>query len=347
MLEHPVTGTLGRDLIYEVRSEGTPWTAGLPVYTKDGWHLVGHNGSMATGGRFRLWHPVSARVAEVQAWRTHLLDSARVQPLKQAFREVYLLTPAEAETGSYSNRFAAHILRYRQANALMRTRDWHANYLGSWDGGRSGDATKEFGGRQWRAHFYHELVAEDAQYMAQLCATDQVRFERRDGVAWEPAPLAAVPPRVLSEAMRDVDLFVGVTSIAADPEWVDSGTDRHLAYWRQVAFGGLSPAGDVRQDVLTRLLPRTRLADRVTVDGHFLRVRGTLRTYRIHLGSGNVLMEPDDSYLCIVAARGKSGAVRLPFEDDTMLSLILSKAFLLADDHRITDASILSQITPR
>jgi hypothetical protein len=45
--------------------------------------------------------------------------------------------------------------------------------------------------------------------------------------------------------------------------------------------------------------------------------------------------------------RGKSGAVRLPFEDDTMLSLILSKAYLLAEDHRITDPSILSQITPR
>jgi hypothetical protein len=27
-------------------------------------------------------------------------------------------------------------------------------------------------------------------------------------------------------------------------------------------------------------------------------VKGELRTYRIHLGSGNILMEPNDQYLC-------------------------------------------------
>ncbi|WP_159006915.1 hypothetical protein [Streptomyces sp. NRRL S-813] len=55
-------------------------------------------------------------------------------------------------------------------------------------------------------------------------------------------------------------------------------------------------------------------------------------------------MEPDGSYLCIVPARASSdGKVFLPFEDDR-LSLILSKAFLLATDTKITDESILMQI---
>ncbi len=73
-------------------------------------------------------------------------------------------------------------------------------------------------------------------------------------------------------------------------------------------------------------------------------VAGDLRTYRIHLGSANILMEPDGSYLCIVPARASSdGKVFLPFEDDR-LSLILSKAFLLATDTKITDESILMQI---
>ncbi|HZM77675.1 MAG TPA: hypothetical protein VFC19_18315 [Candidatus Limnocylindrales bacterium] len=80
------------------------------------------------------------------------------------------------------------------------------------------------------------------------------------------------------------------------------------------------------------------LADRFVV------VRGSLRTYKIHLGSGNILMEPNDAYLCIVAARDRSGPVHLPFAEDAMLSLILSKAFLLAEDHKITDQSILRQI---
>ena len=37
---------------------------------------------------------------------------------------------------------------------------------------------------------------------------------------------------------------------------------------------------------------------------------------------------------------GSAGRVFLPFQDDPMLSLILSKAFLLANDAAITDKSI-------
>ncbi len=78
-------------------------------------------------------------------------------------------------------------------------------------------------------------------------------------------------------------------------------------------------------------------------------MRGQLRTYKIHLGSSNILMEPNDQYLCIVPDRKSSGSpsaarVFLPFEGDNTLTVILSKAFLLADDTTITDASILRQI---
>ena len=79
-------------------------------------------------------------------------------------------------------------------------------------------------------------------------------------------------------------------------------------------------------------------------------VQGSLRAYKIHLGSGNILMEPNDEYLCIVprqsATAGKD-RVFLPFEGDTTLSVILSKAFLLADDSTIKDSTIVSQIKRR
>jgi hypothetical protein len=58
-------------------------------------------------------------------------------------------------------------------------------------------------------------------------------------------------------------------------------------------------------------------------------------------------MEPNDQYLCIVPSQtGKTTAeaVYLPFEGDGRLSVILSKAFLLADDARINDQSIVNQI---
>jgi hypothetical protein len=100
----------------------------------------------------------------------------------------------------------------------------------------------------------------------------------------------------------------------------------------------------MRRDALERIVPRTKIADRCAIEGRYLVVRGDLRTYKIHLGSANILMEPDDSYLCIVpAARKGDGNVFLPFED-ARLALILSKAFLLAADAKITDETILLQI---
>jgi hypothetical protein len=85
---------------------------------------------------------------------------------------------------------------------------------------------------------------------------------------------------------------------------------------------------------------RCKLADR------FLVVRGDIRTYKIHLGSGNILMAPNDQYLCIVAKQTVAGGDRvfLPFEGDGTLSVILSKAFLLAADTQITDPTITSQL---
>lgn len=39
-----------------------------------------------------------------------------------------------------------------------------------------------------------------------------------------------------------------------------------------------------------------------------------------------------------------TGKVFLPFEGDRTLGIVLSKALLLADDAKITDSTILSQI---
>ena len=80
--------------------------------------------------------------------------------------------------------------------------------------------------------------------------------------------------------------------------------------------------------------------------------RRFVHAYRIYLGSGTIFMEPNDQYLCIVpdrttaAARSTQG-LALPFEGDSTLSVIISKAFLLADDTRITDPTITRQIGHR
>jgi len=100
--------------------------------------------------------------------------------------------------------------------------------------------------------------------------------------------------------------------------------------------------------VLAQLIPRLKIAPRCELSERFLHVRGDIRSYKIHLGSGNILMEPNDQYLCIVPARGtaaKMEATRfVPFEGDDTLAVIISKALLLAEDTTITDPTITRQL---
>ena len=57
-------------------------------------------------------------------------------------------------------------------------------------------------------------------------------------------------------------------------------------------------------------------------------------------------MEPNNEYLCIVSDQSKKEQdVFLPFEGDKQLSIILSKAFMLVSDYKISDKTITSQIS--
>ncbi len=336
-------GSVVRRLIWELPGPAGRWRAVLP--TRDG--LADLTGTVLAepepDAEIRLWHPLATSAEEIRAWRDLLTDRELRQPFKQAFREVYLLTPAEVETGTYSNRFAAHIVHYRQLYALMKARGWGCSMLGPWDSGQTDDAYRVLAAGAWRIGFRQHY--RDHQPDGVQCAsTDRVWFDRRAGGAWRTARLADVPAIVLCEGMRDVDLFVSVTSIAADPHWMDREDDRYVDYWQEAGRAELTATAQVRRSALERIIPRTKIADRCTLTERYLVVRGQLNTYKIHLGSANILMEPGNAYLCIVPSpRGRHQPVFLPFEDDR-LALILSKAFLLADDARITDPSITAQL---
>jgi hypothetical protein len=119
---------------------------------------------------------------------------------------------------------------------------------------------------------------------------------------------------------------------------------RFGAYWGRYNEAELTPSGRARRDTLAALVPRLAIAERCEVSDRFLIVRGDRHTYHIHCGSGNIMIMPDRRYVCIVPAASAAPRVFLPFEGDAVLSLILSKAFLLAADHKITDPSIISQL---
>jgi hypothetical protein len=111
----------------------------------------------------------------------------------------------------------------------------------------------------------------------------------------EPLRMDEVPTLVFSEIMRDVDLFVGVGSIGNDPAWQDGGREtRYGEYWRNYSFGELSATAISRRETLERLIPRLKIASKCVLSDRFLLVQGTRRRYKIHLGSGNILMEPND-----------------------------------------------------
>ena len=350
-LDHPVTGRLTRALVWGFRGGDSSDVVGIPRGSTTAVTSSAAEVEIPPDAEVRLWHPIHDSADEVRAWRRHLLEQRIVQPFKQAFRELYVLTPAEELTRVYSNRFAAHVFRQVQARALMKGRGWKPVPVAWWDDGIDhGVARRGYEPFGIRAELFFDPILDihpDTSDLYPYCTSDQLRFF--DAARDTPMQLADVPLLVFTEAMRDVDLFVGVTSIGADPQWLDRGEGRRFeSYWNAYSFGALTAAGEIRREVLEQLVPRLAIADRCQLDDRYLAVRGDLRTYRIHLGSGNILMSPNDQYLCIVAARdGRAEKLFLPFDDDPVLSLILSKAFLLANDSAITDTTITAQIERR
>ncbi len=355
-LDHRLVSRLARRLIWQVDG-GKSF---LPV--GDG--FVDENGKpveIPSTATVRLWHPIDSTADGVMRWRQMLAAREVTQPFKQAHREVYLLTDAERRTATYSNRFAAHILRQHQFQALCDARGWTYRLMGNFDSHNI--PTRVLPRHGMAVEFWVEAAPPEttAAGIFTHLSTDQVRFNRwrqptgrgmaqREGVGDLPMPLEEVPPIVFSELMRDVDLFVGVASVGNDPAWQDGGTEgRYRAYWANYSFGELSETAKTRREVLAGLLPRlTKLAGKWTLEDRFLKIEGSLRTYKIHLGSGNILMEPNDQYLCIVPDRSTKEAgttgVFLPFEGDGTLSVILSKALLLVDDKKIKDPTITRQL---
>ncbi|AXG69287.1 hypothetical protein KORDIASMS9_01507 [Kordia sp. SMS9] len=347
-VNHGLVSFIAKKLLWQFKKEEKFITA---LYIDQQWTTAAneHLDWITDETEVRLWHPIHETVDGVLFWRTKLETLQIKQPLKQAYREVYILTDAEINTKTYSNRMAAHILKQHQFKALTSVRGWKYSLLGAFDGGYDGDVAKI----QVKAHgieaqfWINTLHAEEEFNDAGIwnyVATDQVRFMKNEEVM----DLLDVPKLVLSEIVRDVDLFVGVCSVGNDPQWRDNGgLPQYHDYWTSYSFGDLTELAKTRKQILEKLLPRLKISKVATIKGKFLHIKGSKRTYKIHIGSSNILMEPNDQYLCIVPARGedkKTKNIFLPFEGDRGLSLVLSKAFLLAEDHKITDKTILSQI---
>ena len=371
-LDHPLVGVIARRLIWHFETDGAAaqgiWLDGQLVDVRDQ-----ALGGMSERTTVELWHPIGHSIDEVTAWRR----LARPPP-----------DPATVQAGAPGG-LRSDRRRARNAHLLQPVCRPHPSaapipclVCGPWMAEHtSPDVRQQLsadlqgitpverahrvlgrGRRRWRWNCHHRVrliplpghrpgpFLRDRGRDSTAHASGGGYTPEWNRVDAEPMPLDRIPPLVLSEILRDVDLFVGVASVGNDPAWADGGPNgRHVDYWNRYSFGDLSATGQTRKAVLERLVPRLKIASRCTFRDRFLVVRGDRRTYKIHLGSGNILMEPNDQYLCIVAKRGASepaggSGVFLPFEGDNTLSIILSKALLLADDAKISDPSIISQI---
>jgi len=303
------------------------------VLSEDGKYLEGLPDAddepvrVAVEGGVTIVHPLDLIDAGALAdWQREIVRRRVVQPLKQAFRELYVLTPAERETGNYSNRFAGQILTTRVASGLLSTRGWTQ---------LSGDYPETF------------KLFPSAGLRAQLDWADaghyltETEFVTTDTISFVPYPaprgasargdqrvsLDDVPPRIFSEVMRDADLVV---SVAAVSDELYSSNETNVR----------------RAELLLRILDDLGL-DNVEIEGHFVRVKGMRARYRVHLASGAIHVEPG-GHICVVPDRAakKATPLYLPFADadDPKLSEVVSKVLLLANDAKIKDPTILEQI---
>jgi hypothetical protein len=343
-IQHPLVSIVAKKLIWHfansdgTKGEGILLDGQIVNVEKQALSWINNDTEVA------LWHPIGFTAGYILQWRNYVQENQVKQPFKQAYREIYILTDAEINTDTYSNRFAAHILRQHQFAALCKQRGWSYHLMGQWDSHN----TPEINLPKWNmsAQYYVDADGNNEANPSGIysyISTDQLRFYR-NGVQLH---LYDVPALVFTEIMRDVDLFVGVTSIGNDPNWQNNPNDQMNTYWHNYSFGDLTESAKIRADVLKNLVPRLKIAGQCNFDGKYLLVKGKLRKYKIHMGSGNILMEPNDQYLCIVPERSgeaSTGKLFLPFEGDNMLSIIISKALLLANDDTITDTTIVRQI---
>ncbi|MFT4929250.1 MAG: ankyrin repeat protein, partial [Phenylobacterium sp.] len=327
-IDHKLVGFLARRLIWRVVDDNTTLDV---IYSPAGFVNVDNQViELPPEANVTLWHPILCDAQTVLAWRNWMVAHEIRQPFKQAHREIYVLTDAEKKTATYSERFANHILGHQQFHALTEQRGWQQTRGGQWDGGQENSATKKLKNHNIMVEFDAEGIDEFGTTdsgIYQYVGTGKVYFHSDKAIK-----LSKLPPLLFSELMRDIDLFVGVCSVANDPQWQYQERD----YWQNQSFGKLSNMAQTRKEVLTALLPKLKIAAQLSIEDRFLVVKGTKTHYKIHLGSSNILMAPNDRYLCIVQSRSKVD-VLLPFEGDIGLSQILSKAMMLANDHKIKD----------
>jgi HEAT repeat protein len=312
LMGHPILAPMLEQLVFV--SDGT---MGYPV--GGGRALQRHDASrvkIGTGEQLRIAHPHDLLLSgEWHEWQRECFLAERIQPFKQVFRELYVLTETEKAEGNLSRRYAGHQVQPKQAAALLGQRGW---VIHPEEGARR--VFHEAGVAVWLSGLIGFLSPAEVEGET----LEGVHFTRRG--EWEPLPLEEVPPRVFSEAMRDLDLVVSVAHVGGvDPEASASTVEMRAALVRETC----------------RLLE----IDNARVERSHVLIDGELGNYSVHLGSAMVHRQPGGA-VCIIPVHSQHrGRLFLPFaDDDPRTAEVVSKVILLGRDSEIKDPTILEQL---
>lgn len=312
LFEHPILAPMLSQLVLIGKNRaGYPEKQGKAL--RD---LKGRVESLGATEKLRIAHAYDLfKSGKWHAWQKDCFVRELIQPFKQVFRELYVLTGAEKSSETFTRRYSGQQVHPRQALALLGGRGWvsrpeegvsrtfHQEGLTAWLGFLEG--------------FYTPAEVEGL-------TVENVAFAKRD--QWEPMKLKDVPPRVFSEVMRDVDLVVSVAHRGElDPEASASTIELRTAIARET-------------------LALLKLKN-VKFDGRYALIKGHYSDYSVHLGSGVVHRMPG-SMVCIIPVQAQHrGRIFLPFADDDPKSAeVLSKILMLAKDADIKDPNILDQL---
>jgi hypothetical protein len=180
-------------------------TALLPALLwQDRQGAIGLLGQVDVGGPVTAVHPVTLYERGLLAqWQREIVSRRIRQPVKQAFRELYLLTPAEREAGDVSRRFAGHVVDGKVAAQLLGGRGWSMH--------------DEYAAYQAERPAGPELVAVlTCDFHGYFGLGEVITGEVRFLAGRAPVPLDRVPSAVFSEVMRGLDMVV---SVAGTGEW--------------------------------------------------------------------------------------------------------------------------------
>ncbi len=309
---HPLLQPLLEDLLF-VSDDGVGYVEGTQLVDYAGeWVAFSAETSL------RIAHPHDLYLrGDWHLWQRDCFRRERIQPFKQIFRELYVVTPAELTAGTHSARYAGQLVYAGQASALLGSKGWVVTF--------NEPARRSFPEKDLTVW----LNTSSGYYFdsSGTLTLDTLHFTRQSDHA--SVPLADVPARIFSTVMRDLDLVVSVAHAGGvDPEATVSTVE-------------------LRGQMVMESAELLKLTN-VHVDGNRVWIDGSRNRYTVHLGSGVIHQQPG-GYLCIVpVSRQRRGRIFLPFVDDDPKSAeIIAKVMMLARDEKIKDPTILQQIQTR